>query len=120
MTDAPVAWNTMTVALSIDAVTKLVTATLPLVAAASLVQGVRVWYANGSTFSIPPSSWTDLPLTGLQVAMIYQNQKWDNAGLKPYRHIVSGADFYQTDNAVLAALIGTLILDTDYKTLVDA
>ena len=51
--------------------------------------------------------------------MIYLAKTWDVDGLKPYRLAVMGQDFYQTDDALLPQVVGTLIADASYQAFID-
>jgi hypothetical protein len=77
-----------------------------------------VWYADGSVHDTKTETWSQFPTTGFQVGMIYLTQAWDVGGLKPYRLGVMGEDIYKTDNSLLPSIIGTLIADATYNSLV--
>src|SRR5712692_10006337 len=97
---AAVTWDTLSTTLSTDLISGLTTATLPTVAGAAVIQGVRAWYADGSVHDTKTETWGQFPATGLQIAMIYLTQTWDANGLKPYRLSVMGQDLYQTDDSL--------------------
>lgn len=56
------------------------------------VIGWRIWYADNSVLDSKTTAWTDLPSDGVQVVILYEN--WNHSGGKPYRQVLSGADFY--------------------------
>lgn len=54
--------------------------------------GWRAWYAGGQIFDSANTTWEALPGTGLQVVMVYFDEKADET--TPYRRIMHGDDFY--------------------------
>jgi hypothetical protein len=56
------------------------------------VIGWRIWYADNSVLDSKATAWADLPNNGVQVVILYEN--WNHGGGKPYRQVLSGADFY--------------------------